>query len=95
MTCRSFGSGSSLLPEMLPLTSVATGHAREAISALMDAFETQSEMDSIYCISVPYSLASLCVSGYSLLDTCCLQSLNPTSFYLKHYIHGPVNSELV
>lgn len=50
MTCRSPGSGSNLLPEMLPLRCVATGHPREAISALMDAVETQSEMDIyIFC----------------------------------------------
>jgi len=45
-----------------------------------------------FCI---YSLASLCVSGYSLVGACCLQSPNPTALYLKKYVRGPVNSEFV
>lgn len=46
MTCRSLGSRSRLLLGIPPLRSVA----KEVISPLMVAFETQSEMDSIFCI---------------------------------------------
>lgn len=49
MTCRSLGSRSGLLPEMPPVRPVAKGGTREAVSTLMDVFETQSEMGGRYC----------------------------------------------